>query len=146
MTGGIHLYGGQLMSQRPTAKLPASLSRALRQFEHWRSRHRRRARLPEELWAKAVKLARAHGVSKTAKVLGLDYYGLKDRLEGVSQPKVAKAAGDFVEVLAPGISSSWLECTIDLEKSDDLKIRLHIKGIAVPDLAALSSALWRDPT
>lgn len=135
------------MSQRRTAKLPASLSRASRQFEHWRGRHRRRARLPEGLWAKAVELARGHGVSKTAKVLGLDYYSLKHRLERVSERKVAvaKAAADFVEVLTPGITPACLECTIDLEKSDGVKIRIHIKGIAVPDLAALSGRLWRDP-
>ena len=79
------------MSQRRATNLPAPLSRASRHFEHWRSRRRRRTRLPQELWGKAVKLARTHGVSKTAKALGLDYYCLKERLERVSEPKVAKA-------------------------------------------------------
>jgi hypothetical protein len=135
------------MSQRRTANLPASLSRASRHFEHWRSRRRGRARLPEALWAKAVALARTHGVSKTAKALRLDYGSLKQRLGKVCEHEVAlaKAAADFVEVLTPGIPPAGLECTIALEKSDSVKIRIHLKGIAVADLAALGGALWRDP-
>ena len=63
------------MSTIQPANIPVALSTARRQLDHWRSRHRRkRARLPQELWQKAVALARQHGLNKTARALGLNYY------------------------------------------------------------------------
>ena len=36
---------------------------------------------PQPLWALAVRLAKTHGVSRTATALGLDYYSLKKRAD-----------------------------------------------------------------
>jgi len=48
----------ELMSTRQQATLPRALSTARRQFDQWRSRHRKHDRLPKELWRQAVALAR----------------------------------------------------------------------------------------
>ena len=60
----------------------------------------RASRIPQPLWALAVRLAKAHGVSRTAAVLGLDYYRLKKRAEAAaSQPQSSGPA--FVELTSP---------------------------------------------
>ena len=46
------------MSTRQQATLPRAMSTARRQFNQWRSRHRKHVRLPEELWRQAAALAR----------------------------------------------------------------------------------------
>jgi len=69
------------MKTRQPANLPTALSTARCQFDRWRSRQPQRTRLPEELWRKAVVLARKHGLNKTASALGLKYYSLKKRIE-----------------------------------------------------------------
>lgn len=53
---------------------------ARRAFERWRLSPDRGARIPEALWQRAVRVAERHGVSRTATVLGLDYYSLQKRV------------------------------------------------------------------
>ena len=69
------------MSTNRSTNLPAALRAARRQLDRWRGRHRPHTRLPEELWHKAVTLARRHGLNKTASALGLKYDSLKKRME-----------------------------------------------------------------
>jgi len=56
----------QLMRTRQQATLSRALSTARRQFDQWRSRHRKRVRLPEELWRQAAALAREHHTTSGA--------------------------------------------------------------------------------
>jgi hypothetical protein len=58
-----------------------ALEDARRRFVRWRGRRERGARIPEGLWAAATAAARTVGVSKVSTTLGVDYYGLKERLE-----------------------------------------------------------------
>jgi len=68
------------MSTKRSTDVPAALSTARRQLDRWRSRQSGRKRLPQELWAKAVALAREHGINQTARALGLKYDSLKKHL------------------------------------------------------------------
>ena len=63
----------------------ARLEKVRRRFEQWRRTHRARSRLPESLWAAAVKLGREHGINRTTRALRLDYYSLKKRVEACSR-------------------------------------------------------------
>ena len=65
----------------------------------WRRSHPRRSRLPEEIWAAAVQLARRHGLYRTARTLPIDYAGLRKRLNGATAQPTAGAHPEFVEVL-----------------------------------------------
>ena len=69
------------MDTRKTRDLPARLERLRRRFERWRGTHKARSRIPDPLWAAAVKMADTYGLYRTAKVLRLDYYALKKRVE-----------------------------------------------------------------
>jgi hypothetical protein len=76
--------------------LPAGLEGVQRQFERWRRTRRGHARIPDKLWAAAVKAAGVHGLHRTVRALRLDYYSLKERVEqqaGTPRAPVASAAG-----------------------------------------------------
>ena len=67
--------------------LPADLERARSRFQAWRARRKIGTQIPRMLWAVAVRLAKAHGVCRTAATLGLDYYSLKKRTEWPATPR-----------------------------------------------------------
>jgi len=134
------------MSKRQAPNHPVSLSRARRRFEQWRKGHRPRSRLPEELWSLAVELAREHGVNLTARTLRLDYYSLKEKLDTAPDPGLdhKKAAPDFIEFLPTEIHPPCPECTIELEDGSGSKMRIHLKGSELPDLASITRVFRRD--
>jgi hypothetical protein len=88
-----------------------------------------------------VVLAREHGINKTARTLGLKYDSLKKHLAaaaaGEGDPGQAKPP-DFLEFLPGGLTSPSPECTIEWEDTGGTKIRMHLKGIGVPDLVAFA--------
>ena len=128
------------MRKRQPANIPAALSAARGQFDQWRSGHRKRARLPKELWRRAATLAREHGLNKTARALGLKYYSLKKHLNEMAAEEVipAKAKPEFIELLPGVMGPGSTECII--EWSDDVgsTLRMHIKGANLSELASLA--------
>jgi hypothetical protein len=114
-----------------------------RGFAQWRRMGKRGARIPESLWALAVKLSAAHGLHPTAQALGLDYYGLKKRVaQTAATPIVATPPNEaFVELAAPLLARPQ-ECVIELENVAGTRMRVHVKGGDAPDLAALARSLW----
>jgi hypothetical protein len=111
------------------------------------------------LWESAVEAAGAHGVHRTAKALRVNYYTLKKRValaasgadlppesppDAADRPAVSangQALAAFLE-LTPPASSSVCECIVELENPAGDKMRVHLKGAEVPDLAALSRCFW----
>jgi hypothetical protein len=131
------------MKNRLKSNLPAKLARGRERFEKWRSKHKTRTRLPELLWSVATKLAREYGLNPTARALRLDYNGLKKRMElsGSNQPSQTAVGTKFLQLL-PAELTAVAECAIECEDAKGTKIRIHLKGAQLPDLAALSSSLW----
>jgi hypothetical protein len=82
-----------------------------------------------------VKLADAHGLSRTASALKLDYYSLKKRLEA-SHSDSPSMSGAFVEVSPPS-PAGFGECVIEFEDGSGASLRVHLRGCETPDLAAL---------
>lgn len=68
------------MGIRKTVHVPARLEGTRRRFDCWRRTRPGRSRIPEALWAAAVKAAGAYGVHKTAQALRVGYYALKKRV------------------------------------------------------------------
>jgi len=138
------------MSTKGTRDLPARLKDLRRRFEQWRRTRKVRARIPEPLWASAVKLAGRYGIHRTAKALRVDYYALKKRAEVAPAATAGKvSAGDagarFLELPAAAWAGGG-ECTLELEDAGGAKLRVHLKGFEAPDLAVLSRSFWQsDP-
>ena len=66
-------------------KLPGDLVQGQSRFEAWRGLRKVGSRIPQSLWKLAVRLANAHGVSRTALALRIDYYGLKKRVAAADE-------------------------------------------------------------
>jgi hypothetical protein len=52
----------------------------------------------------------------------------------------AQSAPSFVELPLPSAGSG--ECIVELEDGGGAKMRVHLKGVAAPDLAGLSRSFW----
>ncbi len=134
------------MSTRKTHDLPSRLEGAGRRFEQWRRTRKGRSRIPEPLWALAVKMAGTHGIHRTAKTLRVGYYSLKKRVEReaavASNTSEKDPAATFIE-LTPPVGAASCECILELEAPGGAKMRVHLTGGASPDLAALSQSFYR---
>ncbi|MFT5328726.1 MAG: hypothetical protein ACI8P0_006641, partial [Planctomycetaceae bacterium] len=93
------------MAGRRHREIPAPLARGRDRFEVWRRTRQAGTRIPDELWSLAVKLADHHGISRTASVLGLDYYSLKKRV-AAGNSSVTSVPSAFVEGSASSDSAS----------------------------------------
>lgn len=148
--------------------IPHPMRKVQRRFEQWRSAHTGRLPIPQRLWSAAAELAREHGVFRTSKVLRLEYGKLKQLVEAASPAvkrrgakvpaPLRRAVGGarrrsaelrrarsntppaFVELITPRPGSSP-ECRVELEGPRG-RMRIEFKGIATPELVALSRALW----
>ena len=123
--------------------IPAELKDLSCQIEQWRRTRPHRMPMPEPLWVLATNLARQHGLARVARLVRLDYYSLKNRIEsldeGNSATSVAKPT--FIE-LPPLPVNPVSECTIELEHPRGRRMRIHMKGAPMPDVTALSRTLW----
>ena len=126
-----------------TQDLPAWLERVRRRFDGWRQTRDGSSRIPEAFWALAVKAVSRYGLNPTARVLRLDYYSLKRRVEAATscgRPDRREGA-TFVELSAPVLGGS-AECCLELEHPGGARMRVHLKGASAPDLVALSRSFW----
>jgi len=128
------------MIARQQATLSPVLSRARRQFDQWRSRHRKHTRLPQELWRQAAALASEHGLNKTAGALGLKYYSLKKQLDEMTAEQAirAKSEPNFIELMPGVMRPGTIECTIEWTDGGGPTVRMHIKGLGLSDLVSLA--------
>jgi len=133
------------MRASKTQTVPPRLEAVRRRFKQWRRTRKIGSRIPEPLWAAAVKLAEAYGVSATASALGVDYYSLKKRRDekSASRSKVAAPANGAMFVELPATARTGIaECILEIEDVEGAKMRIQLKDIEAPDLAALSRSLW----
>lgn len=123
--------------------VPTELKALSCQIERWRSTRPHRMVMPEPLWILAANLAKQHGRARVARILRLDYYLLKERIERLEQDGSATSVvkPTFIE-LPPLPVNPVSECTIELEHPRGRRMRIHVKGASMPDLTALSRTLW----
>jgi hypothetical protein len=121
---------------RPPA---ARLEGVRRRFERWRRTRRALSRIPEPLWAAAVEVAGAVGISHTAKTLRVNHHVLKKRVAEAAATPAPVAT--FLE-LAPPTRIGSCQCTLELEDDSGAKMRISLQSAETPDLAALSRTFW----
>jgi hypothetical protein len=125
--------------------LDGSLEQVRARFEQWRSGGSRRGRIPDDLWAAAVELARHAGVNQTAQLLHLDGGKLRRQLMAADAGESAGTVpATFVELVASRPTGSW-ECIIEMEPPRGGKMRIELKGVSMPELVELSRALLTLP-
>ena len=132
------------MTTAPTRQLPAQLRAAQRQFDQWRASHTGRRRIPESLWAVAVKAARRFGINRTAGVLRVDYYRLKRRLvaaDGERDARVPSTTPTFVQLPAVPATAPH-QCVVQLEDRNGSKMRIELPVTDTLDVVALARSFW----
>ena len=125
-------------------RIPPRLERAVVRFAQWRRTRHVGARIPEPLWQLASRLAASYGVSRTAVLLGLDYYSLQRRTESQPSSAAMQQAVDtpaFIELPGSTLAPAS-EYVLEFENAAGSKLRVHCKGAAIPDLVALGRSLW----
>ncbi len=121
----------------------ADLAQTAAAFAHWRNSTSQGARIPKELWSRAVGLAARHGVSKVATTLRLDYTGLKRRLTARTAPAPVPttAPPPFVEMLL-GLPASGPGCVLTLSDARGRSLRIEWTGTATGEVATVARSLW----
>jgi hypothetical protein len=123
-------------------QLPPDLVRGRSRFQTWRRQREAGGRIPKALWAMATRLAKSHGVSRTAAVLGLDYYRLKERAEAAaSEPQSSGTA--FVELTSPVLVAK--QCHFELDNGAGATMRVQLVGYDAAEVEALSRSFWNAP-
>jgi hypothetical protein len=127
----------------PLPAAAADLGQTAAAFAHWRNTTSQGARIPEELWSRAVELAARHGVSKVATTLRLDYTGLKRRLTARTAPPPVPtiAPPAFVEMML-GLAPSGPGCVLTLSDAGGRSLRIEWSGTAGEEVATVARRLW----
>jgi hypothetical protein len=128
---------------KPAAFSKTDLEQLQRQLSDWRHKHTGHVRLPEALWITAIKLARTHGTGPVARVLRLDYYKLRARVNGAAVP--VTMAPPFVEVKNRDLSGISPEGDkVELFDGTGAGMTLPMRG-DVSTLLALAQSFWSRP-
>jgi len=134
------------MGRSENSQQAPRLLRLAQQFATWRAQRSFGTRIPDRLWAAAVKAAASYGVHQTAKALRLDYYAIQRRVQSNGSQRDTTRAEDplpaFVELPASTLATAAGECILEFEKPEGSKLRVHLKGVQVPDLLALGAGFW----
>ena len=115
------------------------LMRGRSRFQAWRGQRKLGDRIPRPLWALAVGLAKRHGVSRTATVLGVDYYSLQRRI-GTAAAQAQSSNPAFVELPSP--VQVGKECRLELDNGAGATMLVHLVGYDAADVEALSRSFW----
>jgi hypothetical protein len=127
------------MGVQERGTLPSDLERARERFQAWRQKRTGRGRIPSALWTLAVRLAKRHGISRTAEVLGLDYHSLKKRAEAVTDEASSNPPA-FVQIPATVLGGK--QGLFELDNGAGATLRVHLLGYDAADLEALARGLW----
>jgi hypothetical protein len=110
-------------------------------FEAWRrTRPSRRTRIPEALWAEAVRLAGRNGLSRTARTLRLNEQELRRRSAKGATPRPASEAARFVDLapLALPAVAAPAAYVVELEVSGGARLRIEVHGEGRLDVESLA--------
>ena len=138
-----------LQEQEP---LPPAVHRLRQRVQRWRqSKDGRFSLTPGEFWEAAVPLAEKFGVCRIARAVGLDYGGLRKRVEERSGESCAVTAVTFVEVptcvrseqVAPGVRhvpSPESTLVVDISRPDGARMRISLSPRIGTDAAGIVAA------
>ena len=122
------------------APVPRDLEAVHRQFAQWRRARRSGMPIPASLWAAAVAVGRRHGLNRTAGALHLDSHKLRLMAGTTTSGQRPVAHPAFIEL--PAAPGNGCECTVELEGPRGGRLRVALRGMALPDLVALSRIVW----
>jgi len=129
------------MNQKQQETDRPNLEALRQQFEKWRGQRKRGARIPQRLWQTAVGLSDRHSAGEIARVLGLHYGRLKQRisaLDGESQRPTAERM-EFVSI---GALPTEHTDVVELEDRSGKRLKVHLMGAEPGRVIEVAKALW----
>jgi hypothetical protein len=121
-------------------KLPKDLVQVRSQFDAWRRQRKAGGRIPQSLWALAVRLVRTHGISRTAAVLGVDDDRLKKQTEVAASTPPSNGCPAFVELSSPVVVGK--QCLFELVNQAGASMRVQLMGYDTADVETLARSFW----
>jgi len=129
------------MAANSGGPLTDDLLRGRNRFQAWRrSRPRAGSPIPLSLWRLAVRLAKTHGISRTATALGLNYHRLQKHVEAAARSHPPSSEPAFVELPAPALFGK--QCLFELDNGAGATLRVQLTGFDTADVEALAHSLW----
>ena len=114
---------------------PPQLQLLAQRLKAWRATRTPGQRVPEDLWKAAAKLARVHGLSRTAAALKLSYYDLQRRLSDIGGPRRGRVpAVRFVEVAPPTPTGLSEHGTLELVQVSGARLSLRLPNASAKEL------------
>jgi len=119
--------------------LPAGVKQLRRRIERWRRTRERRTAMPADLWTEAVALARSGRPYAVARVLGLNFDGLRRRMAEAAAS--APPPGAFVELSGAQIlGASVPGAVVELSDGDGVRLTVRLVAGAEVDVARVVAA------
>ena len=115
----------------------------LERFEEWRKTRKRGTKIPEDLWAAAVKLADTYSLTEICQWLKVEFNHLKKRVEH-NQAVMESSSEGFVELNLSHMISGH-ECVIEVERPDGARMRMSVKGVVDAGLIEAAKTFWSRP-
>lgn len=130
------------MPRHAQGETPAELEALAQRLAEHRRNRAGRGRLPESLWSQAAKQAARYGVNRVHRVLRLDYYPLKRRMESLAAGKpVSTGRPAFVELgLVPPLRSAGT--LVEVEERGGRKLTVRLAPEQGGELISLVRAVW----
>lgn len=124
-------------------------------FDKWRkSKKSPKDRIPDELWAEAVKLAETFSVHRVSKRLGLSYVDLKKRMGNWNVKNISDSseAEGFLElkVSSPSVTvgrsgMGWISpCIMEIIRSDGTQLRVYSTHGVTLDITRICESLVKN--
>ena len=114
-------------------------ARMRQRLNDWRGSHNRGVAFPPALWAAAGRVARRHGVFRTARALGLEYNKLKGmsgviaRVRGKSKRSSKPDPMKFIE-LTGALPVSPSGCWLSLQNANGQRLQLEMAPSAATEM------------
>jgi len=126
--------------------VPARIERIRDRLECWRASRVQGARIPEALWEEAARVAVLEGISRVSRETRLGYYGLRRRVEQLSEETLSSSGTEpvFVDVeLTEGkMARSPSDVEIELDNGRGGKMRVRWSPSSESEVMRLSQSLW----
>jgi len=124
----------------------------LGKFHEWRERKKSsKDRIPEILWAEAVKLAQKHSLFCVSKKLGLSYTDLKKRMGKSNRDGMVRSneEGDFMEIKVSAPNHPFLReapshCIMELIRGDGSQLRVYSTDGATIDITRICESFVKN--
>lgn len=115
------------------------LGRMRQRLDDWRGSHKRGVAFPPALWSAAGRVARRHGVFRTARALGLEYNKLKGmsgvvaRVPGKARARSIPKPLKFIE-LTGTLPVSPSGCRLSLQNANGQRLQLEMAPSAATEM------------